>query len=116
MSNQFFSPVDRISRSFVAERLDGLLGLALPNASHLNHTPWFYNAKSQGAVSEGSFSMKLTNTSSNLFLGGTNSTLFTGDFESHSINSSLFWQIPNGTVVLNGTVRASFESTPLFVR
>ena len=104
VSNQFFSPVDTISESFATERLDGILGLGLPNGSQLNQTPWFYTAKAQGAVSEGVFAMKLTNTSSNLHLGGTNSSLYTGDFEFHSINSSLFWLLPNASVLVNGSV------------
>ena len=115
MSNQYFSPVNTISTSFAAQRLDGILGMGLPNNSQLNHTPWFYNAKSQGAVSQGIFAMKLTNTSSNLYLGGTNFSLYTGDFEWHSINSSSYWQIPNGTVLLNGSVSLLPQPVPVIV-
>ncbi|PIL36226.1 transporter [Ganoderma sinense ZZ0214-1] len=106
-TNQYFSPVNTISQSFATEHLDGILGLGLPNASQLNQTPWFYTARAQSAVSEGLFAMKLTNTSSNLYLGGTNSSLYTGDFESHPINSSFYWLIPNGTLVLNGSALAT---------
>ncbi|KAI1794174.1 protease [Ganoderma leucocontextum] len=110
VTKQFFSPVDTVSTSFGAMRLDGLMGMGLPNNSQLNSTPWFYNAKSQGAVSQGVFAMKLTNTSSSLFLGGTDPSLFTGDFESHAINSTSFWQIPNGTVVVKGSAIASGDT------
>ena len=57
----------------------------------------------QGAVSEGAFGFKLAASGSELFLGGTNTDLYTGDIEYHEVSSAVgFWVIGSGSVSVGG--------------
>ena len=57
----------------------------------------------QGAVSEGAFAFKLASNGSELFLGGTNTDLYTGDVEYHNVSSKIgFWVIGGGSVSIGG--------------
>lgn len=59
---------------------DGLLGLAFQSISAYNATPVFESLVSQGQTDEPVFSFKLTASGSELYLGGVNTALYTGDF------------------------------------
>ena len=65
----------------------------------------------QGAVSEGVFSMKLASSGSELYIGGTNSRLYSGSIEYHSLVSSQYWMIGRGSVSVNGRSAATGLST-----
>ena len=59
----------------------------------------------QGAVKEGSFAFKLASgkSGSELFVGGTNSALYTGDIEFHPVVSDAgYWVIGNGAATVDG--------------
>jgi hypothetical protein len=70
------------SSSFVVDQFppDGLMGLAFQSVSIYNATPVFESIVSEGQTDEPVFSFKLATSGSELYLGGANSTLYTGDF------------------------------------
>ncbi|TRM65588.1 aspartic peptidase domain-containing protein, partial [Schizophyllum amplum] len=110
--NQFFSPVTELSDSFSDDPIDGILGMAYPTISNLNQDPWFTNAASQGAVQSNSFGFYMASEGSELFLGGTNTELYTGDFEYHATDPSEgYWLTTGATLNVNGVAAASnFET------
>ena len=65
----------------------------------------------QGTVSEGVFAMKLASSGSELYIGGTNSRLYSGSIEYHDLVSDQYWMIGDGNVSLNGDNAASGLST-----
>ncbi|EKM60383.1 uncharacterized protein PHACADRAFT_132901 [Phanerochaete carnosa HHB-10118-sp] len=103
--NQTFSPVTIVSDFFTGDPTDGILGLAFPALSDLDATPVFNTLIEQGQVTSGEFAFKLTEEGSELFLGGVDNTLFTGDIEFHDVNqTSGFWKLPNAQAVVNSNV------------
>ncbi|KAI1785665.1 acid protease [Ganoderma leucocontextum] len=110
-TNQFFSAVTTESAEFADDPTDGILGLAFPNISSLGQPPFFQSAMAQGQVSSGVFSFKLASEGSELFLGGKNSSLYTGALEFHSVSEAAYWQIGGGSAAANGVVAGSgFEA------
>ncbi|KAF8553164.1 acid protease [Imleria badia] len=59
---------------------DGLMGMAFQSISAYNATPVFQSMVSQGQADAPVFSFKLAASGSELYLGGANSALYTGDF------------------------------------
>jgi cathepsin D len=86
--------------------------MAFPALSNLNQDPFFTTATKQKAVSQSVFGFKLAANGSELFLGGTNKTLFTGNLEFHKVDPKVgFWQVPGASVTSNGKKAASnFET------
>jgi cathepsin D len=86
--------------------------LAFPVISNNQQDPFFNTATKQGAVSQSVFGFKLASQGSELFLGGTNNNLFSGDLEFHEVDSSIgLWQVPGASVKVNGqSVADSFET------
>ena len=56
------------------------MGLAFPSISGFNASPVFQTLISEGVLDSPVFGFKLAASGSELFLGGTNSQLYTGDF------------------------------------
>jgi cathepsin D len=84
------------------------LGLAFPAISNLKQNPFFFTAEAQGSVAANEFAFKLSQSGSELFLGGTDSTKFTGNIEYHDLTSTNgFWQIGNFAATVNGEVATS---------
>ncbi|KAI0366743.1 protease [Pilatotrama ljubarskyi] len=109
--NQYFSPVNTISDRFGSEARDGLLGMAFPAISNLRQSPFFNTAKTQGAVKSGVFGFKLAKSGSELYLGGTNTKLYTGAIEYHQVTGSGFWQVPGASLLLGSTtVLSGFQT------
>ncbi|PIL25260.1 transporter [Ganoderma sinense ZZ0214-1] len=102
VTNQSFSAVTTESTEFVDDPTDGILGLAFSDISNLGQPPFFQSAMSQDRVSASEFSFKLAATGAELFLGGRNTTLFTGPVEFHDLSQVAFWQIGGGSVAANG--------------
>lgn len=70
--------------------------------------PFFVSAVKQGVVPESVFGFKLAPSGSELYIGGTNSRLFSGSLEYHPIvKDNGFWQIGGGKALLNGRAVAS---------
>ncbi|KAH9939221.1 aspartic peptidase domain-containing protein [Amylocystis lapponica] len=89
---------------------DGVMGMAFQSISATNSKPWFFSAVSQGAVKQGVFSMKLASSGAELYVGGTDPSLYSGDIEYHpQVNSSVagYWQIGGANATVNGQTVAS---------
>ena len=103
VTGQYLAAVTEESDEFQSDPSDGLLGLAFPAISNLNHDPFFFTAVDQGTADEGRFAFKLDQSGSELFIGGTNSDLYTGDIEYHDLSTSNgFWQIGGASVSVGG--------------
>lgn len=98
---------------------DGLLGLGFQAVSKYNTTPFFINLIAQGVVSNPVYGVRLANEGSELFLGGTNSELYEGDFtyvpvtkevrhtslplsSEHHLLVQGYWQVTLDGIVLDG--------------
>ncbi|EMD33591.1 hypothetical protein CERSUDRAFT_117693 [Gelatoporia subvermispora B] len=104
-TGQYFSPVTTLSSSFASEPADGLLGMAYPGISNLKQSPFFNTAFSQKKAANNVFAMKLAKTASELYIGGTNSALYTGSIEYHPLSTSnRFWQIGNAKALVGSKV------------
>ncbi|TBU46767.1 acid protease [Dichomitus squalens] len=99
--NQSFSAVTQESSQFSEDTIDGILGLAFPDISNLGQPPFFQTALVQGSVPEGVFGFKLSSNDSELYLGGTNTLLYTGSLEFHNVSEVGYWQIGGASAVLN---------------
>ncbi|KAF8588106.1 acid protease [Ramaria rubella] len=110
VTKQVFSPATSLTGDvFVGDPADGILGLAFPALANLTEgTPFFTTAFNEGAVSQNVFAFKLATSGSSLFLGGTDSSLFTGSVEFHSVTKSTgFWQATGGKALVGSTTVAS---------
>jgi cathepsin D len=79
----------------------------------MKQNPFFVTAFDQGAVPSNEFSFYLSTTGSELYLGGTNPSLYSGAIEFHSVSSSGFWQIGGAEAIVNGAVTNSGFDTIL---
>ncbi|KAJ6504411.1 acid protease [Mycena vulgaris] len=111
-TNQFFSPVTNLSSSFSGDPIDGILGMAFPSISNLGQMPFFNTAHNNGTLQLNQFGFFLAENGSELYLGGTNASLYNGTIELHAINStSGFWQVPGASVKVNNiTVASKFQT------
>ncbi|KAJ6552242.1 acid protease [Mycena vulgaris] len=92
-TKQYFSPVTTLSSSFKDDPIDGILGLAFPAISNLGKNPFFVTANAAGTVDANQFGFYLASSGSELFLGGTNDALYSGEIEFNAVDSSSgFWQ------------------------
>ncbi|KAI0769774.1 protease [Trametes elegans] len=111
VNNQYFSPVNTLSSMFASEADDGILGLAYPAISNLGQSPFFNTAISQKQVKTGVFAFKLAKSGSELYLGGTDSSLYTGSIEYHAVTGSGFWQISGAKIQVGSkTVQSNFQT------
>ncbi|TFY69453.1 hypothetical protein EVG20_g3167 [Dentipellis fragilis] len=81
---------------------DGLLGMAFPQISVFGENPFFQTLVAQGTVTSSEFGVKLATSGSELFLGGVDTSLFTGSFTQNPVTEVGFWQIDLQTVSANG--------------
>lgn len=103
VTGQYLAAVTKESSEFQSDPSDGLLGLALPAISNLGHDPFFYTAIAQKTANEGRFGFKLAKSGSELFIGGTNTALYSGSIEYHPLSTTNgFWQIGGASVSIGG--------------
>ncbi|KAJ7752532.1 acid protease [Mycena olivaceomarginata] len=108
VTKQWFSPVTTLSSSFKDDPIDGILGLAFPAISNLNKNPFFVNANHDGDVDANQFAFYLASSGSELYLGGTNSDLYTGEIEYNAVDSSSgFWQATGASAKVGGSTAVS---------
>lgn len=70
-------------------------------------------AINQSVVSQGVFAFKLVPSGAELYIGGTDSSLYTGDIEYHGLSSSSggFWRISGASAIVNNkTVVSSLDT------
>ncbi|KAF9164280.1 hypothetical protein DFQ26_001625 [Actinomortierella ambigua] len=80
---------------------DGLLGLGFESFSTLDASPVFQTLVAQRQLDEPVFSLKLASYDSELFLGGTNSELFTGDITYTPVVNASFWTVMLDSIDVN---------------
>ncbi|KAK1220022.1 hypothetical protein PQX77_017229 [Marasmius sp. AFHP31] len=107
-TGQHFSPVTTLSSSFEGDPTDGILGLAYPAISNIGSDPFFNTAFKSGSLPNNSFGFKLASNGSELFLGGTNNQLYTGELEYHPVDTTTgFWQISGAKATVGSTTAVS---------
>ncbi|KAK7470902.1 hypothetical protein VKT23_002318 [Stygiomarasmius scandens] len=104
-TSQAVGAATQYSTGFAAENFppDGLMGMAFPEISEFNANPVFQTLIAQGTVDEPVFSFKLSETGSELFLGGVDNDLFTGEFTQVPVTQVGFWQVDLDSANVNGS-------------
>ncbi|KAF8122507.1 Asp-domain-containing protein [Boletus edulis] len=72
---------------------DGLMGMAFQTLSDYNASPVFQTIVSEGCLSDPVFSFKLSSSGAELYIGGSNSTLYTGSFTYTPVTWQSYWQV-----------------------
>lgn len=73
--------------------MDGLIGLGFQSISVYNQPPLFQSLASAGQLDSSVFSFKLSTSDSELFLGGTNDALYSGDITYAPVTQEGYWQV-----------------------
>ncbi|KAH9920045.1 acid protease [Fomitopsis serialis] len=108
---QRLSAVTSLSSSFANDPIDGILGMAYQKISALGQPPFVNQAKSEGSIKTATFGMKLAQTGSELYIGGTDTSLYKGPVEYHSVTGSGFWQISGASAHVNNmTANSGFQT------
>ena len=81
-TKQTLGVADTYSSGFTSDSFpaDGLMGMGYKSLSDYGANPVFQTLKAQGKTDAGVFAFKLSSSGSSLFLGGTDSSDFTGEF------------------------------------
>ncbi|KAH9839410.1 acid protease [Rhodofomes roseus] len=110
-NNQYFSAVSTLSDKFESDPIDGILGMGYQTLASLGQPPFVNQAKTQGSIKNAVFGMKLSKVGSELYLGGTDTSQYSGQIEYHPVTGSGFWQIPNATALVDGkTANSGFQT------
>jgi cathepsin D len=106
VSGQHFAAVTNLSESVTSSPFDGILGLAYSTLSNLQSPNFMQTAISQSVVSSPTFGFYLAphhGSGSELYLGGTNNHLYTGDIEYHDVDTNPgYWKISGGSISVGG--------------
>jgi len=78
------------------------MGMAFPSLSSFPASPVFNTLMSQKKTSAGVFGFKLASSGSELYLGGADSTMYTGDLTWSPVTAKGYWQIDMEAVSANG--------------
>ncbi|KIK91444.1 hypothetical protein PAXRUDRAFT_149483 [Paxillus rubicundulus Ve08.2h10] len=81
---------------------DGLMGMAFQSISDYNASPVFQTLVSEGQTDQSVFAFKLAASGSELFIGGTDTALYTGGFSYADVTQQGFWQVNMDNVEGNG--------------
>ncbi|KAI0308568.1 aspartic peptidase domain-containing protein [Amylostereum chailletii] len=90
---------------------DGLMGIGFKSISVYNANPPFQSMVAAGAITAPVFGFKLSTSGSELYLGGTNSKLFSGSFTYVPVTTQGYWQVNLGAVTVNGKKVVSSTSS-----
>jgi len=103
-SNQTLGAANTYSSEFESPGYpaDGLMGLAFPSISVYGSSPFFQTLMASNQLSDNVFGFKLATDGAELFLGGTNSQLFTGDLTYVPVTKEGYWQIALEGVTVGG--------------
>jgi len=102
VSSQAFSAVTSESESFAHDPSDGIMGLAFSTISSIGAPTLIENLAPQSGSFSPIFSMYLASNSSELYLGGTNTALYSGDITYSDLTSKTYW-LTNGSTSVGGT-------------
>ncbi|KAG6916685.1 hypothetical protein DXG01_005810 [Tephrocybe rancida] len=81
---------------------DGLMGMAFPQISEFSENPVFQSLVAQNETTAPQFSFKLSETQSELLLGGVNTDLFSGTLTQVPVVQKGFWQVKLDAVNVAG--------------
>ncbi|EJT97978.1 acid protease [Dacryopinax primogenitus] len=111
VKDQTLGSATSYSSEFEESVQDGLMGLAWPQLSVYPATPFVFNLNNQGALSSGSFSFKLAESGSSLFIGGADSSLYTGSFSYTPVTEQGYWEVTTNSLKIGGTTVASNQNS-----
>ncbi|KAI0064447.1 acid protease [Artomyces pyxidatus] len=81
---------------------DGLMGMAFQSISDYNASPLFQSLISQNQVDDASFGFYFAESGAELYLGGTDSSLYSGDFTYVPVTQQGYWQTTFDGFSVNG--------------
>ncbi|KAF9220276.1 acid protease [Gyrodon lividus] len=83
---------------------DGIMGMAFQSISVFNQCPVFQTLVTQGQTNEPVFAFSLAAPGPELYIGGTNPNMYTGDFTWAHVIQHGFWEVNMDNVMRNGEV------------
>ncbi|CAE6425498.1 unnamed protein product [Rhizoctonia solani] len=101
-TKQYFSAVTSESESFSSDPSDGLVGLAFSSISQIGQPTIIQTLYSSGAISEPTFGFKLASSGAELYIGGTDDSLYTGDITYSPLTSESYW-LTTGSATVDGS-------------
>lgn len=115
VKKQKFATAKTVSSDFAQDPADGILGMAFSSIAQVKAPTFFENLVSSNAVSQGVFSFFLGRSSTGqsngeLFLGGTDSSKYTGSINYVPVSSATYWQIQADGASANGKSAVSSHS------
>ncbi|KAJ7593823.1 acid protease [Mycena floridula] len=81
---------------------DGLMGMAFQTISDYDAPPLFQSLVTAGVTTAPVFAFKLATSGSELFIGGTNSKLFTGSLSWAPVTKEGYWQVSMDAISVGG--------------
>ncbi|KAF9219857.1 acid protease [Gyrodon lividus] len=81
---------------------DGLLGMAFQAMSRYNQSPFFQTLVNEGQTDESVFAFNFAAPRAELYIGGTNPDMYTGDFTWAPVTQQGYWQVNIDSIVGNG--------------
>lgn len=81
---------------------DGLMGMGYESISEYGANPVFQTLVAQGQTDASVFGFKLATEGSELFIGGFNNALYTGDFVFTPVTEQGYWQVNMDSLTVNG--------------
>ena len=87
------------------------VGMAFQSISDYNASPFFQTLVSEGTVSDSVFGFKLSSSGAELYLGGTDSDLVSGDFTYVSVAQEGYWQVDMDGLSVGGSQVVSSTSS-----
>lgn len=103
-SNQAIGVATTLSSGFKSDPMDGIMGMGYESISQMKESPFFQTLMKQGKLSSAQFSFSLNSAgsgSSELFIGGSNPSKYTGKLEWHPVVSESYWVL-SGNSHVNG--------------
>ncbi|KAH8982167.1 acid protease [Lactarius hatsudake] len=104
-NGQTLGAAEVYSTGFQSDRFaaDGLLGMGFQSLSVYNAAPLFQSLIAQGEVDRQVFSFYLAKQGSELYIGGTNPSHYSGNFTYVPVTTEGYWQVGFDGVWVNGT-------------
>ncbi|KAF9449928.1 acid protease [Macrolepiota fuliginosa MF-IS2] len=113
--NQAVGAATQYSASFKSDQYspDGLMGMAFRQLSEFGEDPFFQTLIAEGTPSASQFSFKLSQNGSELFLGGVNTKLFTGNFTNIPVTQEGYWQVALSAINVGGSAAVSDQQAAI---
>ncbi|KAF9220430.1 acid protease [Gyrodon lividus] len=105
-TDQTFGVASHYSEDFQIEwfTADGVMGMAFPSISQYTQSPVFQTLVTQGQTDEPVFAFNFAGPRPELYLGGTNPDMYTGDFTYTQVTKVGYWRVNMDNVMVNGEV------------